>query len=53
MIVGVDLETSEKAILISNKYEQVYATVGYPHESKEDHKDIYMNLKTLPKIRKL
>ena len=27
--VGVDLETSEKAILISNKYEQVYATVGY------------------------
>ena len=34
--VGVDLETSEKAILISNKYEQVYATVGYhPHESKD------------------
>ena len=34
--VGVDLETSEKAILISDKFEEVYATVGYhPHESKD------------------
>ena len=34
--VGVDLETSEKAILISDKVEEVYATVGYhPHESKD------------------
>tara|TARA_Y100000768_G_scaffold67869_1_gene47522 strand:+ start:6146 stop:6907 length:762 start_codon:yes stop_codon:yes gene_type:complete len=34
--VGVDLKTSEKAILISNKFEEVYATVGYhPHESKD------------------
>ncbi len=34
--VGVDLETSEEAILISDKFEEVYATVGYhPHESKD------------------
>ncbi len=34
--VGVDLKTSEKAILISDKFEEVYATVGYhPHESKD------------------
>ena len=33
--VGVDLESSEKSIILSDQYESVFATVGYhPHESK-------------------
>ena len=33
--VGVDLESSEKSIILSDQYESIFATVGYhPHESK-------------------
>ena len=33
--VGVDLKTSEKSIKIAEKYDCIYATVGYhPHDSK-------------------
>ena len=52
--VGVDLETSEKAILISNKYEQVYATVGYhPHESKDAPQRYIYELEDLAKNSKV
>ena len=33
--VGVDLGSSEKSLLLSEKYKSVFATAGYhPHESK-------------------
>ena len=52
--VGVDLETSEKAILISNKYEQVYATVGYhPHESKDAPQRYIYELEDMAKNSKV
>ena len=52
--VGVDLETSEKAILISNKYEQVYATVGYhPHESKDAPQRYIYELEEMAKNSKV
>ena len=52
--VGVDLETSEKAILISNKYEQVYATVGYhPHESKDAPQKYIYELEDMAKNSKV
>ena len=34
--VGVDLKSSKKSIILSDKYSQIFATAGYhPHESKE------------------
>ena len=52
--VGVDLETSENAILISNKYEQVYATVGYhPHESKDAPQRYIYELEDMAKNSKV
>lgn len=52
--VGVDLETSEKAILISNKYEEVYATVGYhPHESKDAPQRYIYELEDMAKNSKV
>ena len=48
--VGVDIESSIKSIKIAEKYDCVYATVGYhPHESKGTIKNYlyttYSNLK--------
>ena len=52
--VGVDLETSENAILISNKYEEVYATVGYhPHESKDAPQRYIYELEDMAKNSKV
>ena len=52
--VGVDLETSEKAILISNKYEEVYARVGYhPHESKDAPQRYIYELEDMAKNSKV
>ena len=51
--VGVDIERSEKSILLSNQYESVFATVGYhPHEAKlvdDDYLDKMTKLLDHPK----
>jgi len=34
--IGVNLESSQKSIKLAEKYDYIYATVGYhPHDSKE------------------
>jgi len=52
--VGVDLESSEKSITLSNQYESVFATVGYhPHESKlagDNYLDKMTELLKHPKV---
>jgi len=52
--VGTDLKTSERAINISNKYNEVYATVGYhPHESKDADKSYINELESMSKESKV
>ena len=52
--VGTDLKTSEKAINISNKYDEVYATVGYhPHESKDADNNYIIELESMSRESKV
>ncbi len=52
--IGVDLETSEASIELAEKYDYIYATVGYhPHDSKDFTDDIYDRIRKLaghPKV---
>ena len=52
--VGVDLESSEKSITLSNQYESIFATVGYhPHEAKltvDNYLDKMAKLLKHPKV---
>mgnify|MGYP001254424452 CR=1 FL=1 len=52
--VGVDIESSIKSIKIAEKYDCVYATVGYhPHESKDTIKNYLYELEELSKHEKV
>ena len=52
--VGVDIESSIKSIKIAEKYDCVYATVGYhPHESKDTIKNYLYELEKLSKHEKV
>lgn len=44
--IGVDLETSEASIALAEKFDSIYATVGYhPHDSKKFNDKIFQKLK--------
>ena len=46
--VGVDIESSEKSIKLAEKYDMIYATVGYhPHESKDTDTHYLIELEDL------
>ena len=46
--VGVDLKTSEKSIKIAEKYDCIYATVGYhPHDSKTVNQNYLKEIENL------
>ena len=52
--VGVDLKSSERAIEIASKYENIYATVGYhPHDSKDVEKNYLYELEEMSKHKKV
>ena len=52
--VGVDLKSSERAIEIANKYDNIYATVGYhPHDSKDVEKNYLYELEEMSKLKKV
>ena len=52
--IGVDLESSESSINLANKFENVYATIGFhPHESKlaePDFLNILSSMSEDPKV---
>lgn len=52
--IGVDLETSKASIDLAEKYDFVFASVGYhPHDSKDFTEDIFNKIKDLsshPKV---
>jgi len=49
--IGLDRETSEASIKSAEKYEQVYATVGYhPHDADKFDKDVILKLAKHPKV---
>ncbi len=49
--IGLDRETSEASIKLAEKYEQVYATVGYhPHDAEKFDKDVILKLAKHPKV---
>ncbi len=46
--VGVDIESSEKSILLAEKYNMIYSTAGYhPHESKDANENYLEKLEQL------
>ena len=52
--VGVDLQSSEKCIELSEKYNCVYASVGYhPHDSKKAPPNYLVELESLSKHNKV
>lgn len=52
--VGVDIESSIKSINLAEKYDNVYATVGYhPHESKDSPSNYLFELESLSKHKKV
>ena len=52
--VGVDIESSEKSILLSEKYNMIYSTAGYhPHESKDANENYLDKLEQLLKHEKV
>ena len=52
--VGVDLESSESSINLADKYEDVYATVGFhPHESKLAESNYLNNLESMARHPKV
>jgi len=52
--IGVDLNTSERCVELSNKYKEVYATVGiHPHESSNVEQSYLKNIENMcsePKV---
>jgi TatD DNase family protein len=53
MIVGVDIQTSLKAIKIANKYENIITSVGiHPHDAKDCSKENIDNLINLARKNK-
>ena len=52
--VGTDLKTSERALELANKYDEIYATVGYhPHESKDAQKGYLYEFEEMSKNPKV
>jgi len=52
--VGVDIESSNKSIELAEKYDMIYATVGYhPHESKDTIPKYLSELESLLKHKKV
>lgn len=55
MVVGIDLQSSKRAVAIANKYDGLIASVGvHPHDAKSCSEDILNDLKSLsrnPKVR--
>ena len=52
--VGVDIESSEKSILLSEKHKMIYSTAGYhPHESKDANDNYLVKLEQLLKHKKV
>ncbi len=48
MVVGVDEQSSEKALSIANQYDGIYASVGvHPHDAKDCNEEILDRLKRL------
>jgi len=51
---GVDLESSKKAVVLSEKYEMIYAAVGFhPHEAKYMDDTMLLLIKALAKNKKV
>ena len=52
--VGIDIETSKKSIKLSEKFESIFATVGFhPHEAKNvpnKYLDTIRSLLEVPKV---
>ena len=49
--IGLDKETSEASIKLSEEYEQIYATVGYhPHDAEKFDKAVVLKLAKHPKV---
>lgn len=54
MVVGVDAQSSEKAVSIANQYDGLIASVGvHPHDAKSCNDEILNNLKTLAEDSKV
>ena len=52
--IGVSLETSRKSIELAEKYDYIYATVGYhPHDSKDLNDEVFIQLEELAKHPKV
>ena len=52
--IGVDLETSKASIALAEKYDYIYAAVGYhPHDSKDLTDDIFDKIAELAKHPKV
>lgn len=55
MVVGIDAQSSKKAVAIANQYEGLFASVGvHPHDAQSCNDDILNDLKTLandPKVK--
>lgn len=48
LIIGFDLESSENAVNLAGKYENLYATIGmHPHDAKDLTPDILNTFRTL------
>ena len=54
MVIGFDLETSRGAIVLAEKYDQIYATVGmHPHDAKDLDDEtvrVFRDLAAHPKV---
>ena len=54
LVIGFDLETSRGAIVLAEKYDQIYATVGmHPHDAKnldDETVPIFRDLAAHPKV---
>jgi len=52
--IGVDLETSRASIALAEKYDFIYATVGYhPHDAKDLDDNIFTEIKKLARRPKV
>ncbi len=52
--IGVDLDSSEKSIKLAEKYNNIYATVGFhPHDASKLNKDAFIKLEKLASYPKV
>jgi TatD DNase family protein len=52
--MGIDLESSERAVALAEKYHQVFASVGiHPHDAKNASESVFGKLKGLAKGQKV